>query len=119
MTIYPIAGGRLINIAAFRSHYDHENTPFDGPWVQDVGSAEVTQDFAQWEPEVRALLDVSFHFYLCLPLSLSDAVYLIFIYTLLVHAATKPLPRSSCTPILFRPPGLSSPRALYATLTLP
>ena len=60
MTIYPIAGGKLINSAAFRSRYDHENTSFDGPWVQDVGRAEIMQDFAQWEPEVRALLDVSF-----------------------------------------------------------
>ena len=58
MTIYPIARGTLVNIAAFTSRYDLEDTPLDGPSVVDVPREEFLQDFARWEPEVQALLDV-------------------------------------------------------------
>ncbi|KAF7790218.1 hypothetical protein EIP86_001170 [Pleurotus ostreatoroseus] len=57
VTVYPIAHGRLINVAAFRARYELESTPFDGPWVQDVPRAEMLRDFAGWEEEVRVLLE--------------------------------------------------------------
>ena len=56
--MYPIAHGRLINVAAFRARYELESTPFDGPWVQDAPRAEMLRDFAGWEEEVRVLLEV-------------------------------------------------------------
>lgn len=61
LTVYPIARGRLINLAIFRARYDLENTPAppDGAWVKEVSRAEMAHEFAQWEPEVQALLDVS------------------------------------------------------------
>ncbi len=58
--MYPISRGTLINFAAFRSRYDLENSTLDGAWVQDVRREELLQDFDRWEPEVQALLDVSF-----------------------------------------------------------
>jgi hypothetical protein len=58
MTIYPIAQGTLVNLAAFKARYDLENTVLEAPWVQDVPQEQFVQDFADWEPEIQALLDV-------------------------------------------------------------
>ena len=58
MTVYPIARGTLVNFAAFTARYDRENTALDGPAVVDVPRDAFLQDFAGWEPEVQALLDV-------------------------------------------------------------
>ena len=65
MTVYPIAGGKLINVAAFRARYDLENSvrPPGEAWVQDATRDELTGDFANWEGEVKALLDVSICFF--------------------------------------------------------
>ncbi|KAI0923676.1 hypothetical protein AcW1_006568 [Taiwanofungus camphoratus] len=56
LTVYPIARGTLINVAAMRSRYDLENSTLDGPWVQDALQQDMLNDFRQWEPEVQALL---------------------------------------------------------------
>ncbi len=48
----------MINFAAFRARYDAEDTTFNGPWVHDVTQSELLADFDQWEPEVRALIQV-------------------------------------------------------------
>jgi salicylate hydroxylase len=60
MTIYPIARGTFVNIAAFTARYDLENTVLDGPWVQDAPKEQFEQAFEDWEPEIQALLDVRF-----------------------------------------------------------
>ncbi|EMD39109.1 hypothetical protein CERSUDRAFT_104377 [Gelatoporia subvermispora B] len=56
ITVYPIAHGSLINLAAFSARYDLENTTLDAPWVQDVSRDELLRDFQGWEPEVQTLL---------------------------------------------------------------
>ncbi|KAI0741323.1 FAD/NAD(P)-binding domain-containing protein [Daedaleopsis nitida] len=56
ITVYPMAHGKLINVAAFRARYDAEYTTYNGPWVHDAPQSEISADFDQWEPEVRALL---------------------------------------------------------------
>ncbi|KAL6309371.1 FAD/NAD(P)-binding domain-containing protein [Sparassis latifolia] len=57
-TIYPVARGTLINLAAFRARYELEDTTVDGAWVEDVPRAEFLDDFPQLEPEMRALLQL-------------------------------------------------------------
>lgn len=59
ITVYPIAGGTLLNVAAFRTNYNLSNTPYDGPWVAEVELDELLSAFSVWEPEVQALLEVS------------------------------------------------------------
>jgi hypothetical protein len=50
----------VINIAAFVSHYrTGEWTRYDGPPVETVSAQEVQSAFANWEPDVRAILGVS------------------------------------------------------------
>ena len=58
MTIYPISRGTLVNFAAFTARYDLENTHLDAPWVQEVPREQFVQDFADWEPEIQAILSV-------------------------------------------------------------
>ncbi|KAL7280677.1 hypothetical protein ACG7TL_005616 [Trametes sanguinea] len=55
LTVYPIARGSKINLAAMRAQYDREYTTFDQPWVQDVPVQDLLSEFDQWEPEVQAL----------------------------------------------------------------
>ncbi|KAI8996447.1 FAD/NAD(P)-binding domain-containing protein [Trametes punicea] len=55
LTVYPIARGKFINLAALRAQYDREYTTFDDSWVQDVSLKELQGDFDLWEPEVQAL----------------------------------------------------------------
>ncbi|CAL1714511.1 unnamed protein product [Somion occarium] len=55
ITAYPISRGTGINFAATRSHWEQENTLFEGPWVQDVSRDELLHAFDRWEPEVVAL----------------------------------------------------------------
>ncbi|KAF7292565.1 hypothetical protein MIND_01153800 [Mycena indigotica] len=54
---YPISHGKIINIVAFDMRHDLENTKFDGPWVQHADKEHFTHIFANWEPEVQALVN--------------------------------------------------------------
>jgi salicylate hydroxylase len=53
---YPIRHGTLINLVAFHTRHDLENTAFNGPWVSDCDKEEMVSRFSQWEPEVEVLL---------------------------------------------------------------
>ena len=50
----------MINFVAFKSEHDLEYTNFNGPWVGPADNTEFFSMFEHWEPEVQALLDVSF-----------------------------------------------------------
>lgn len=56
---YPISKGKTINFVAFTLRHDLENTRYDGPWVGPGDKAQFAALFADWEPEVQALLHVS------------------------------------------------------------
>ncbi|KAJ7065673.1 hypothetical protein C8F01DRAFT_1126365 [Mycena amicta] len=53
---YPISQGKMINFVAFTCRHDLENTRFDGPWVAPGDKSQFAGLFANWEPEVQALL---------------------------------------------------------------
>ncbi len=53
-----MAHGRFINFAAFKAQYDLEQTSFDGPWSSNSRKDELVGLFDDWEPEVRALIEV-------------------------------------------------------------
>jgi len=55
LTIYPISRGSIINFAAFRAHYEMENTTLDEPWVKDVSREVLLKEFSHLEPEVQKL----------------------------------------------------------------
>lgn len=48
----------MVNIAAFSTRPDLEDTVFDGPWVSVADDTEFSKVFGQWEPEVKALVHV-------------------------------------------------------------
>ena len=47
------------NIAALISNTELEDSDYDGPWVTPGKKTDVMQQFAHFEPEVRALTSVS------------------------------------------------------------
>lgn len=55
---YPIAHGKLINIAAFVATPGGEGTVYEGEWVTSAVADEVAQKYASWDPEVPKLLKV-------------------------------------------------------------
>jgi len=54
--VYPISQGKMINVAAFHTTEDLENTTFNGPWVKGIEKEQILSLFSQWEPEVQVLL---------------------------------------------------------------
>ena len=58
---YPISRGKLVNFGTFISNIDREGELIDGPTVVEVTNDETIEPFADWEPEVKALLQVQ-HF---------------------------------------------------------
>ena len=59
MIAYPISKGKFINFVAFKARHDLEGSRFNGPWVCQSDSGEMTEMFRGWEEEVKALMDVS------------------------------------------------------------
>jgi salicylate hydroxylase len=57
--VYPIAQGRIINVAGFHKRAGHENTSFTGPWIRKTEKEELLSAYSQWEPEVQILLEVN------------------------------------------------------------
>ncbi|KAI0682373.1 FAD/NAD(P)-binding domain-containing protein [Cytidiella melzeri] len=58
MTIYPMARGTLVNLAAFRARYELENSVLEtGPMVSNVSKEQFKRDFEEWEDEVQVLID--------------------------------------------------------------
>jgi salicylate hydroxylase len=55
--VYPIAQGRIINVAGFHKRAGHENTSFTGPWIRKTEKEELLSAYSQWEPEVQILLE--------------------------------------------------------------
>lgn len=59
VVVYPISVGKVINVGAFHSRPDLAGTKFPGPWVTRVTETDLIKAHEGWEPEVRAILDVS------------------------------------------------------------
>ncbi|KAF9062448.1 hypothetical protein BDP27DRAFT_1233609, partial [Rhodocollybia butyracea] len=53
---YPIAKGRMVNFAAFRTRYDLEGQAFEGPWASTINDWDPTV-FDGWEPALKALVE--------------------------------------------------------------
>ncbi len=56
---YPISRGKLINLIGFVSFPECEGQKLDGPSVVDVPREDAIEPFSSWEPEARALMNVS------------------------------------------------------------
>ncbi|KAJ3971815.1 salicylate hydroxylase [Lentinula raphanica] len=56
IVVYPINGGRLINIAAFISHPEDEGKVCSGLDVRQATTGEILKAFSGWEPEAIQLL---------------------------------------------------------------
>ncbi|KAL4249900.1 FAD/NAD(P)-binding domain superfamily protein [Abortiporus biennis] len=55
ITVYPISRGTQISVTATLANFDLEDTPFDGPLMEDVPQDVILHEFDRWEPEVQAL----------------------------------------------------------------
>ncbi|KAH7924187.1 FAD/NAD(P)-binding domain-containing protein [Leucogyrophana mollusca] len=53
---YPVSQGRLINVAIFSHNPDAYATQFEGRWVTEVPEQEIVDQYADWEPAARALV---------------------------------------------------------------
>ncbi|KAJ8461949.1 hypothetical protein ONZ45_g18110 [Pleurotus djamor] len=56
LIVYPISQGNLVNVVAFASDPNREDTPFNGPWVTNADKDEMYRNYAAWEDEVQVLL---------------------------------------------------------------
>ncbi|KIK50756.1 hypothetical protein GYMLUDRAFT_51021 [Collybiopsis luxurians FD-317 M1] len=56
IVVYPISGGRIINVVAFFSKLEDEGKPLDGPEIRSATTEEAVDKFSGWEEEVTQLL---------------------------------------------------------------
>ncbi|KAJ3781222.1 FAD/NAD(P)-binding domain-containing protein, partial [Lentinula aff. detonsa] len=56
IVVYPISGGRIINVVAFFSNPDDEGKSLDGPEIRSATTEEALKMFSGWEDEVGQLL---------------------------------------------------------------
>ncbi|KAJ4484354.1 salicylate hydroxylase [Lentinula edodes] len=56
IVVYPISGGRIINVVAFFSNPVDEGKLVDGPAIRSATTEEALQEFSGWEIEVGQLL---------------------------------------------------------------
>ncbi|KAF7315476.1 Glycoside hydrolase family 3 protein [Mycena indigotica] len=57
VVVYSISKGTVVNVVAFASDSDKENTCYGDEWVTSCSKEEMQECFAGWEPEVSVLLD--------------------------------------------------------------
>jgi salicylate hydroxylase len=57
VVVYPIANGKLINVASFHEKTELAGTPFPGPWVTNVDKAELVAAHEGWEQELHAIIE--------------------------------------------------------------
>ncbi|KAH9929152.1 FAD/NAD(P)-binding domain-containing protein [Fomitopsis serialis] len=57
LVLYPLTRVNAINVVAFVSQPELEETIYEGPWVRSASREEVTSHYANWEPEVRSMLN--------------------------------------------------------------
>jgi salicylate hydroxylase len=55
---YPVSQGKLVNLAAFLADYKREGTSYDGEIIANVDSEDFVNDFDDFEPEVKQLVQV-------------------------------------------------------------
>ena len=58
---YPIAGGELFNVVALERKQDNYGEQYEGPWVRETTRDEILDNYSNWDPDVRALLEVYIH----------------------------------------------------------
>lgn len=63
--MYPVAKGTMINVGAFHSRPDLVGTKFPGEWVSKVEEADLIKAHENWEPELRAIMEVSVGYPAC------------------------------------------------------
>ena len=57
--IYPIAGGKSVNVLAIRYIPGHGKV-FDGPWVESITREDVVKLFEGWQPWALEAIMVRF-----------------------------------------------------------
>lgn len=56
--VYPVSGGKQINVVATVYDKSKDGTTWNGPWNTDVSQRELLDTFSEWEEEFQALLKV-------------------------------------------------------------
>lgn len=56
--MYPVSGGKLINVVAGIHDRSKEGTTVEGPWNTEVPQREFFDRFDGWEDEFQALIRV-------------------------------------------------------------
>ena len=56
LTVYPTSHG--LSFVLYHSNAELEGAPYEGPLTEDVPGAELIPLFREWEPQVRALIEV-------------------------------------------------------------
>lgn len=59
MVAYTVSKGTMVNVAAYRMDRNLDHTAFEGSWVSSLDEEDVKALYAHWEPEVKAIIDVS------------------------------------------------------------
>ena len=66
MTLYPVSGGKFINVAAIK-RVPGSATVYDGAWIEHTNAETVVKLFENWEPKALAVTKVRL-FYITSPL---------------------------------------------------
>ena len=66
MVIYPVSGGKFINVLAVKYTPD-AGTVYDGPWSEPTTAEIVAKVFEGWEPRAVGLIKVSLFLGTCSP----------------------------------------------------
>lgn len=62
---YPVAQGKIVNLAIFEADYTREGILYPEPWVEShVNTNSIIEAFKDWDPNARHLVGVSSLYFL-------------------------------------------------------
>ena len=61
MTIYPVSGGKFINVAAIK-RVPGATMVYEGPWMEPTNAETVVKLFENWEPKALAIAKVRLYY---------------------------------------------------------
>ena len=74
MTLYPVSGGKFINVAAIK-RIPGSTTVYKGPWIEPTNAETVVELFENWEPKALAVTKVRL-FYIMSTLARAEMSYI-------------------------------------------
>ena len=59
MALYPVAGGKLVNVVAVKYTPGYGRV-YSGPWVESISGEAATKPFEGWDPKALTIIKVRF-----------------------------------------------------------